>query len=851
MRFFMALVVAFAFAPMVSAQTTDHKETLNINVTTPGTLADLILQQTENLTDVVTLHLSGTINDADLITLQQRLTRMRHLDAQQLQLTEIPTRFLYNNDTLRTVILPALTTTVGGYAFNGCDSLKSINFPSTLKVIGDYAFQYCSLTKALLPEGLEILGAGAFYGCSSLHEVNIPSTLKVIPESAFSNTYELKSLTIPEGVTEIGKNAFYYAFWENKQNSGHKRIHLTMPSTLKRIESNAFASNGNIVEVKLNEGLEYMESSCFGFLPIKEVTIPSTVYHARYAFYGCDSLTRITCLPLVPPANQGVNLIKDNNEEVKGCTLIVPAASINVYKQTLGYDHFAVYEAIDYMPTQVTIGRDVSLTTPANVSPINITIMRDMSNGYYGFDGMGTLRIEGSNTLNVGRLSMFYAFNEGDYYYKYWYDTSVDNPWGTNPEVDRNYKKAFTSIIANAPWTANQAEQTINLTEDKWMFVCLPFDVKVSDIEVLDELGGHFVVYEYDSQQRAAANMSNTWRQLSAGNTMQAGHGYIIQGKAYYKSEYNNDIYSKGASMRFPSKAGGSMGTLSATDDVTIPLTDYPAEFAHNRGWNLVGNPYPCYVNGANVDFTAPVIIWNPYYSRYEAIRLTDDAYIFSPLEAFFVQYRTEAPEIVFHKEGRQLSLAIEGRALQAQRRASASSCRKVFNVLLSNGNDSDRTRFVINPDAKTDYEADKDAAYMSSLSNNVSCIYTYQGGIKYAINERPLADGLINLGLRLAADATYTLTLSTKEAEEVTLIDRQEGTAIQLTAQGYTFYAKAGTLDNRFAIQLGEMTNINNVNDNDNVNKNVTYDLQGRRVQRSMMKKGVFIQNGKKVVMK
>ncbi len=264
----------------VLAQATDHLSEVTVNVETPGTLGDLILQQTADLTDVVTLHLGGTINDDDIQTLQKQLKRLRHLDALNLQMPEVPQRFLYNCDTLRTVILPAVATIINKNAFDSCDSLKSVTLPEGLTTIGDYAFRSCSklqdipfpstlksigesafvdnrsLTKVFLPEGLETLGENAFSSCTSLSEVNIPSTLKVIPQAAFRNAYELEALTIPEGVTEIGGSAFYHAFWYDKKRSGEKRIHLAMPSTLKSIGRSAFSSNPNIVELTFKEGLE-------------------------------------------------------------------------------------------------------------------------------------------------------------------------------------------------------------------------------------------------------------------------------------------------------------------------------------------------------------------------------------------------------------------------------------------------------------------------------------------------------------------------------------------------------------------------------------------------------------------
>ena len=873
----------------VLAQATDHLSEVTVNVETPGTLGDLILQQTADLTDVVTLHLGGTINDDDVQTLQKQLKRLRHLDALNLQMPEVPQRFLYNCDTLRTVILPAVATIINKNAFDSCDSLKSVTLPEGLTTIGDYAFRSCSklqdipfpstlksigesafvdnrsLTKVLLPEGLETLGENAFSSCTSLSEVNIPSTLKVIPQAAFRNAYELESLTIPEGVTEIGGSAFYHAFWYDKNRSGEKRIHLAMPSTLKSIGRSAFSSNPNIVELTFKEGLESLAYECFYGASIKEVTLPSTVKMVYTPFHYCDSLKRVTCLSLVPPANYDYNFLTANNtEELKGVTMVVPAASIKEYKQTTGYDHYGSYESIDYLPTNITINRDFRLTVPANAPQLNITMEFDTNAGNQNFDGMGTLRIEGDNPLNVGSLSLFYDFDRSSDY-KYGNAESTYDPWGTNPDndYDRLGKRGFTSIIADVPWTVQHVNQDIKVPRDPndkntWMFFSPLCDVKMSDIQSMNELGAQFVIYDYDSQQRAG-NTGNTWRRITADKTLLAGHGYIIMAVGY--GNYTNywgetSIQDQSAYLRFPSKDDGSQGTLCTTDDITIQLKDYPTPAPQHRGWNFIANPYPCYVNGAYVDFTAPIIIWNPNKNRYYAIRLMDDVYVFSPMEAFFVQYNDQDNKVVFHKEGRQLGLSIEQDFLPAPRHAATSLNRKVFNIMLSNGNDHDHTRFVINPEAKADYEADKDAAYMPSLSDDVSALYTRQNSVHYAINERPVGDGLIDLGMRLATDGTYTLSLNTKEIDEVLLIDRQANTTIPLTAEGYTFTAEAGTIEGRFAIQLSGMTGIKN--ENVNKNDNAIYDLQGRRiecsmfnVQCSMLKKGIYIIGGKKHVVK
>ena len=83
---------------------------------------------------------------------------------------------------------------------------------------------------------------------------------------------------------------------------------------------------------------------------------------------------------------------------------------------------------------------------------------------------------------------------------------------------------------------------------------------------------------------------------------------------------------------------------------------------------------------------------------------------------------------------------------------------------------------------------------------------------------------------------------------EEVRLKDLQTNADVVLDEQGYTFEAEAGTIENRFEIHLGggEVTGISvaKTTGDDNL-----FDLQGRRV--SAPRKGLYINNGKKIVVK
>ena len=65
------------------------------------------------------------------------------------------------------------------------------------------------LTSVTIPEGVTTIGRHAFAGCSSITSVTIPEGVTTIGDLAFKGCTSLTSVTIPEGVTSIGEGAFY------------------------------------------------------------------------------------------------------------------------------------------------------------------------------------------------------------------------------------------------------------------------------------------------------------------------------------------------------------------------------------------------------------------------------------------------------------------------------------------------------------------------------------------------------------------------------------------------------------------------------------------------------------------
>ena len=136
-----------------------------------------------------------------------------------------------------------------------------------------------SLKTITIPEGYEEIGEKAFYHSSNITTCNLPSTLKKIDDSAFEVEWGgLTSVTLNDGLEHIGKRAF----------AGVSSLtSVNFPSSVKVIDDYAFVSVP-LKNLKFHAGLEYIGNSAFALASqITETVleIPASVkYIGPFAF---------------------------------------------------------------------------------------------------------------------------------------------------------------------------------------------------------------------------------------------------------------------------------------------------------------------------------------------------------------------------------------------------------------------------------------------------------------------------------------------------------------------------------------------------------------------------------------
>lgn len=850
-----------------------------------GELGHFILDKATYLQEVNKLTVvSGNLNSDDWKTLKS-MTNLVELDISGMTVTSIPSSAFSDRWGLEKIILPKKLEAIGNHAFSGtglkeielpeslttldynafsyCASLSSVKIPGKVERISPYSFYKCSnLQKVELAEGIKFIDNQAFYYCDHLQSINFPSTLTSIGYEAFRET-DLSEVNIPGSVENIGSNAFYRNKNLKKLTFGEGLVNIegtafsecvsidsiVCPSTLRTIGDATFSGCKNLKQISLNEGLVSINSYAFsGCTGLTDIVLPSTLEYCKgFAFNECGNIKTIETRSVLPPTTDGSCPL--SGVDLTGVTLYVPSWSVGEYQLADGWNSFYTFQASNYLPQSIKVNKDFYFSLGDNDNKEyrpNISMtwsgheVQDV-NGNTNYD-RGNLTVSSRSKLAINDFDMIFSP-----YAKYFLD------------VNRNYNYQYnnsrtqyngTSLIVKGEMRAENVTLNLYNRRGMWQFVTFPFDVKVSDV-VPESENTSWVIRGHSGAMRAAGKNDSVWVNLKADDVLEAGKGYIMH---CYNPD--NDLVKFRIS---PLTTTVNRQLLFASDNRTLSLEENLSEFEHNRSWNLIGNPYPSFYDTRFMEFDAPFMVWNSYTQNYYAYNPADDAYILSPGEALFVQRPVDQKDITFLKDGRQINQyarTLIDETTQARARGKEGVQRSVFNLTLSGENTSDRTRVVLNDEASMIYEMNKDAAKFASTVPTVAQIYSWNGESRYAINERPTGSGIVNLGVHCGTKGTYTIALANAVDGQVILEDKLMNISTEITAdKGYSFEAEAGDDDSRFVLHItrgigggDDTTGINGIT-TETGEKQEVYSLDG--IKMNAAKKGVYIQNGKKIIKK
>ncbi|MCC8037565.1 MAG: leucine-rich repeat domain-containing protein [Bacteroidales bacterium] len=874
------LTIALFTPKHAIAQDDDNATWYDITLTDPNTLSTLLanaLPEDQTLADVQYLRLSGIPGDDDIAIIKSNLTGLVEVDLTNLNVTLLAS-YLFDNSSsakpsLKKVTLPSGLVTVGSYCFRQCSALEQVVLPSTLttinthgfyqcsaltsfdflstniKTIGTYAFAYSGLEAVELPSDTSLqinsnafnqssikslkfngavysIGANAFRDCTDLSDIEWFTSLQSISDHTFYGATSLTSVTLPDCLGAVTDYMFYNCT---------ALTSVTIPSSVKYIGAYAFHYCTSLTSVNIAEGLEGIAERGFASCSkLPEITLPSSLVHiGELVFNRCDAMTCVTSKAFLPPSLPTEGLFYNSKTD---CELRVPALARTSYVAAQGWANQTTITAIDgQLPDEIASYQPMTLITNEDWDSWkpSARLMRDADLTLASAtnpSSVGTLLVYGEQEWNLSKLSLYYD----EYYRRY-------------GKCQSNGIVCHTAVVNTPDMVADEVEVTVRFNTawtNQWHFMSFPFNVDLAQHDFTDQ-GIYYAVYEYDGEARSLGNTG--WTNVAADATLQAGNGYI-----FCLHRYIGDTSYSYIPLSF--KAADSSVTL-VNDDVTVALDEHLADFANNADWNFIGNPYLCYYDTRYItDFDAPITVRSAdstSSTSYVAYSLTDDSYVLMPGEAFFVQ-ATTSQALTFGTAGRQVdpaprAIAAEETATRA-RAASIGVDRTLINLTISDGQCTDRTRVVINPEASTAYEPRCDAPKMMSEDANALQIWTVTDQVAYAINERPAPEGAIPVGVTTTANNTCTVALTSQAAGyTVELIDSYLGITTDLAKAPYTFTTTDDD-GSRLSLRISSSeVGIESVTTASAATER-WYNLQGVAIPRPTAP-GLYIHNGKKEI--
>ena len=324
--------------------------------------------------------------------------------------TELFSWFRYKDD-IQHVIIESGVTSIGDFAFVFCNNLTSVTIPNSVTSIDEDAFAECSgLTSIYIPNSVTYIGQCAFDGCSGLTSLSIPNDVTYIGDYAFRRCSGLKSILVESGNPNYDSRNNCNAIIETSSNSLIVGcMNTIIPNNVTSIGEYAFDGCSGLTTIYIPNGVTSIGDCAFlGCSGLTSLSIPNSVTSIELTFINCTGLTYI----VIPNSMtfigvrvfDGCSSLTDyyiwsdkvpstdsksfSGANIENATLHVPAASVEIYKQTYPWSGF---------------GRIVPLTDEDPTSMKGILQSDHLNGEYYDLSGRKVNNPKKGLYINNGR----------------------------------------------------------------------------------------------------------------------------------------------------------------------------------------------------------------------------------------------------------------------------------------------------------------------------------------------------------------------------------------------------------------------------------------------------------------
>ncbi len=588
--------------------------------------------------------------------------------------------------------------------------------------------EYSSILKTLvLEEGMTSIGKYAFYSCNGFTEnLIIPNSVTSIGYVAFNTCKFTGSLTIPNNVTSIGDYAF---------TSCNFRGSLTIGNSVTSIGRNAFSQCYFTGSLIIPNSVTYIGNEAFNCYGLTDIFFyrnesPSIAYINTFANINSnakiyapviwESFTNIPEDKLVKMPTFVGQQTTDNGQQTSSTGWVFPEGQTEISAE----DHVAINAPL-FLSQQSTDNSQQTLST--------LTVKS------FGYCGDGTTT-NGSITIEEG----------GQLYC----------------ETARGEVTVRKEIIGYAG----------QKSESKWYTISSPLkDVtSISSVSGLLTTESDYDFYRYDEP-------SHTWQNAKPGEgstnfqTIEPGRGYLYANAENTTLEFTGDIN---------------------TEDVNYTLT---AQSEVLNGFHLVGNPYTHDISFNHLSADAELA--NGYYvlngEGAWGATLGNEGDVIKVGQGALIKTTSDGTLRISKSQSRSDA---ESQSRDASMNPAKStnidtSQQPTISLTVSNSTYSDKAFVVFDEGVGLDK--------INHENENIPLLYIPQDDTDYAI--AMMDENVIEIPVSFEAMTMgqYTISLQQENCgfEELYLLDKETGEKVNILEEVYTFMATTADNAERFVL--------------------------------------------------
>ena len=252
---------------------------------------------------------------------------------------------------IKSIVIGNGVTSIGKNAFNNCEFLESITIPANVKSISEYAFYSCQKLTTVIFDGtptLATIGKYAFRNCLSLESITIPASVTSIGDEAFM-CRELMSVEVYAPSCTLGSDAFKdtklekisvpnekvaaYKTAENWSNYSSKITGLLEVSLKPEYTNTVYAGVQNYFKLELtnNDSEAAQNVSATLYLGEEEIDTKSLTGEIAAGGKGTFEFVDATIQPITETTVIG------NNNENAVYTVVVKEGDVEIARQEFSF----------------------------------------------------------------------------------------------------------------------------------------------------------------------------------------------------------------------------------------------------------------------------------------------------------------------------------------------------------------------------------------------------------------------------------------------------------------------------------------------------------------------------------